>query len=249
LKILSIHFCTYAPSGYQQVCDTIADEGIEYIVNYINANYNSQQICTMLGLCNSKKVKLTASHAIKLVSNPKIKIPTIPISKLELGDTDCDACTLAISTIETWIENTNNQQTVITTVEVVCSYMPSWESTCDNIVTVGVPTVIQWITQNENATVVCGQLEMCPTTSSKPQDIECDTCSTIFSYIENYIASGSVQTDIENYLDMACALIPEWADACEALVENDIPALIKAIESKETPVELCSDLGLCSSKH
>jgi saposin len=246
--------CTYL-QGYSQICDAIANQGVEEVIQWIKQNESPETICTQLGLCTSSRPakhykvssdiisKLITLPTVKLSTQPKIKIPTNKVQ----DPVECSACEEVINVVENWLDTTSNQQEVITAVEVVCTYMPDWESTCDNIISVGVPTVINWIEEYENSTTVCGQLSMCPLPKIvKPQD-DCSSCDSIVSMIESYVATQTTEATIESYLDIVCTLVPQWSSACDNIVSTYVPQIITMLEADQTPQDVCNEIGFCSN--
>jgi len=220
--------CSTIFSAYEQTCDQIVAQGIAEIISYIQQDETPTQICTNMGFCTSAKADCA-----------------------KIQDAECDECEMAVSTIETWLDNTNNQADVVTAVEVVCTYMPSWTSTCDAMIVAGVPSVVNWIDTNENSTVVCGQLELCGTTKiAKPiKNVgdECSSCQVLVGFIENWALNNATAEQIESYLDTLCPLIPDYTTQCEQIVNSEIPSILAQLEADENPAAICTQLGACTS--
>jgi saposin len=225
--------CDLIP-GFQSTCDALAEQGIDEVVAWINQNEDPEQICQQLGLCSSKK-------------------PAVATKPTKVASTaECSACENVIATVENWLDSTSNQQEVITAIEVVCTYMPEWSTTCDAIIAWGVPTTVAWIEEYENPTAVCGQLALCNASVAKPKMLTgldgCSICQEIVYMVENYISLGSTTTEIETYVDIACTVIPQWTQQCENYISSEVPSIIQWIENDETPQTVCTQLGTCSSK-
>lgn len=250
--------CGLVP-GYTAICDQIADSGLTEVIGWINANENAQTICTQLGMCSSKfAVKPVAGKTTiikpKLSTLSKVKLPSIkkPNMKAQkVGDIECDGCNEVISIIEEWLEEASSQQEIINAVEVVCTYMPDWETTCDAIIASGVPEVIQWIETAENASVVCNQLGLCSklsVQSVRKFTDDCGDCGQIVTLIENYIDLSATEQQIEAYLDLACQLVPQWSSVCASYINGYVPQIISWINQNENPTTVCTQIGVCSSK-
>jgi len=237
--------CSVFPA-FQQVCDQIVEQGVPQIITWIEQNEDPQEICTQLGLCTSK----AAAH-------PKI----LPInfgklfSSMPGQDSGCSDCEYIIGVIEQWMDNTNNQQEIVTAVEIVCTYMPDWEQTCDAIIAAGVPEVIQWIETYENNTIVCTQLGMCSGevvsevqvyAPNAPED-DCSDCTQLVQWIENWVAQNSTENEIELYLETVCSLIPGYTQLCDEVLVAELPAIIQYLENNESPSTVCAQIGVCTS--
>jgi len=219
-------------SQYAPVCDSIASQGLKQVLVWINQNESPSTICEQLGLCTSLKLQ-------------KVK----PVAK-PIGDGECDSCETIVGTIENWIENANNQDEVITAIEVVCTYMPGWENFCDLAFSYGIPKLVNWIAENENSSQLCVQLGACQAKVEVVTQIgdDCDSCEEIVTAIEIYIANNTTETAIENIVDIACALIPQWQNICDTVVSEEVPQIIDWINENQTPSQICTQLGLCSSQ-
>jgi len=214
--------CQLVP-GYTAVCDAIITEGVVQIITWIKQNESPLTICTQLGLCTSGK-------------------PT---------DLECEGCEDVIGYVEQWLANTNNQQVVVSAVEVVCTYMPEWESTCDAIIAAGVPDVINWIETAENKTTVCVQLDLCSGKKipmPKTPQATCGDCQSIVETIDNWVSMKAAQQTIETSLATACKLIPQWKDMCTSVIQMEVPQIIRWVENDQKPEAICSSLGYCSTK-
>jgi len=251
--------CALFPS-YQTTCDAVANQGLAQIITWINADETPETICTQLGMCSSKINKPLFNKVSPKITNIKIpnftdlKHVTLPkpskiVSKpTKVNDAECSGCDEVISVIENWLEQANNQQEVISAVEIVCTYMPGWETTCDAIVSTGVPTVVNWIETEENSTVVCDQLELCGTTKVIHVADDCGECSQVITMIENYVATNTSESAIENYVSIACTFVPQWTSMCTQYIDGEVPQIIQWIEQNESAATICSQIGLCSSK-
>jgi len=153
--------CAYVPA-FQAVCDQLVQTGIATIVQWIENNENPTQICTQLGFCGSKLMKGKFNH--KLMTPPNKLVQPKPALK----DAVCDSCEQVIGLIETWLNNANTEAQIESYLETFCALIPGFEQTCDAIAQAGVPAVVNWIIQNENATIVCTQLGLCTSNQIKP---------------------------------------------------------------------------------
>jgi len=224
--------CSTIFSSEEAVCDSIINTGLGEIISYLDQNETPTQVCTSLGFCSSK-------------ANPiKISKPVHSIKQTA----ECSECEEFVSYIEEWMDNSENEQDIITTVEVICTYFPEWESACDMFVEYGVDDVVDIIEKEENATVVCGQVGAC--TSSTPISIkqsECTGCEYVIGFVENWVSSNSSVTQIEQYLDAICPYIPDYSTQCTQVIAQEVPFIVQQLEDQETPAAICASLGLCSS--
>lgn len=83
-------------------------------------------------------------------------------------------------------------------------------------------------------------------TSAYQDNIECSLCSLAVSITEQYLDSNKTEQYIESELDSFCSHFT-FNNKCQELVSEYIPYVIELLEQKETPEQICSQIGLCSS--
>jgi saposin len=221
-------FCSYVP-GYQTICDQLVNQTLVEVLNYINQDETPTEICTQLGACTSGK-----------------KVGPI---KTQVGQAECGGCEEVVNVVENWLENSDNQQDVIDTVEVVCSYMPAWESTCDSIVASGVPQFVEYVQTYENATTVCNQIGACGSNLiAKPQQSNCVECTYVVTLIETFADNNASISSVETYLDTVCTWVPDFETQCIQVIAQEVPAIFQYLQADMTPTQICAELGMCSSQ-
>jgi len=227
--------CSTIFSSEEATCDAIVSQGLGEIIGWLNQNETPEQVCVQLGFCTSTLFKGLS------------KVASFKTSAIQQTE-ECSDCESVIGHIENWMNATSNQGEIITTVEIVCTFMPEWESVCDNIIDAGVPDVIQWIEEEENSTVVCGQLGMCGTQQPKKiKQSDCGGCETIIGFIENWALNNATAQEIETYVDAICPFIPDYSQQCTEVIAQEIPVILQYIEQDESPSVICAEIGLCSS--
>jgi len=216
--------CSTIFSGEQATCDAIIQEGLGEIIGYINQDETPTQVCTQLNFCTSKPKAVKQSDV-------------------------CGDCEEVIGYIENWLNSTENSEEVVVAVEVVCTFMPEWETTCDYIVAYGVDDLIDFIETEEQPDVVCQQIGACNVT--KPaislKQAECSGCEVVVGYIETWVESNYTVTQIETYLDAICPYIPDFSEQCTEIISQQVPLIVQELEGDESAQAVCTQIGICSS--
>ncbi|KAN0043425.1 hypothetical protein ACTA71_011081 [Dictyostelium dimigraforme] len=76
--------------------------------------------------------------------------------------------------------------------------------------------------------------------------VGCEICEMVTTYLENKLTSSNVETDINDELMKLCNYVPSnYQTICNDLIGNNIDSIIKSFENKETPTIICDQLGLC----
>uniref|UniRef100_A0A5F8H380 Prosaposin n=1 Tax=Monodelphis domestica TaxID=13616 RepID=A0A5F8H380_MONDO len=99
----------------------------------------------------------------------------------------------------------------------------------------------------------CGALKHCqqnvwskPTVKSFP----CEACKKVVSVVENFLKENGSETEIENYLEKECEMLPQedWVSKCKEIMESYLPVIIDALKGEmSNPEEVCSALAFCRS--
>jgi len=160
-----------------------------------------------------------------------------------------------VNLIEDYLDQDSTQKEIEIALEVVCEFLPeNYQATCEAFFEAGIPQIVEWIEQYENASVVCSQMGLCSSSSEivkplivKPADSVCDACTFLLNAVESWVESNRTITEIQNYLDTLCNLIPGYSQVCDAMVDYELPTIIQWLENTENPHEVCTQLGLCSS--
>jgi len=180
-----------------------------------------------------------------------IAVFTVPAASQQ-----CQICEQIVTFLENWIENNATSTAIEQYLEIVCTLAPdTWQQPCDAIVDYGVEEAIQWIQENENATSLCAQLELCSSKKaailskikSMPADANCDICIQVIGLIENWVESNYTVEQITEYLDEICSLIPGFTQVCDQVVQYGIAYVVNFIQNDENATEICTELGLCGN--
>jgi len=171
---------------------------------------------------------------------------------------DCSLCQALIGAIEKELENNGTQSDIIVILDRLCKYVPDFGPTCDAIVAAGIPTVINWVEVHENATKVCQQLKLCPTSGQEDtprracrgmKNADCDACQSGIGFVEHWLSENATQSWIEKELEASvCKLIPNIEATCDAITENGLPTVIDWIQTHENSTVVCQQLKICTSE-
>jgi len=131
-------FCALFPD--EQDCDNVIVAEVPQIVKWLEQNESPTQVCDQLGLCNSTRKSTPA-------------------------DAPCFGCETVISSMESWVEDNATDSEIVSSLDALCTLVPSFQAQCDAIVSEGVTEVVTYIEKNETPEQVCQQIGFC--TSNK----------------------------------------------------------------------------------
>ena len=75
----------------------------------------------------------------------------------------------------------------------------------------------------------------------------CGICEAIVGFVESYVEQNKTVVEIEQNLDSLCKLTGPYEAECKALVAAYTPQFVHWVEQKETPANVCAQVGVCAS--
>jgi len=232
----------------------------------------------MLSLTPSKKasqpmMSLTPSKpaiqpAMKLTPAKPALQPTdlTDAVKLSLGvSPQCVLCEFIMKELKSLIGDNATEAEIMAGLEKVCSYLPkAVQNACTSFVDVYGPAIIELLLQELDPEQVCTELGLCgskspvspaPTTPKvevRPPVGETETCvvcETIIQYLEALLEQNATEVEIEMILERICTYLPDpMGTECENIVKQYGDLIIHYITTFASPKEVCSLIGVCSSK-
>lgn len=77
---------------------------------------------------------------------------------------------------------------------------------------------------------------------------DCTLCEFVAKYVEGYLAENLTISQIDVLLDRFCTLGPDsFIPECQDFINTEVPVIIDEFENYETPEEVCTQMGFCSS--
>ncbi|KAJ3425619.1 hypothetical protein M0812_28064 [Anaeramoeba flamelloides] len=216
--------CTFLPSSYESLCDSIIEQYLPVIIQYLEQEIPPAKICELIGLCSAE------------VEEPQ--------------DIKCIACTTVVGFVEKFLAEGNTEEEIIKLLEDVCQFLPnSYKSICDSIIEQYLPAIIQYIEQELPAQKICELIGLCSAEAEEPQDIKCIACTTVVGFVEKFLAEGNTEEEIIKLLEDVCQFLPNsYKSICDSIIEQYLPAIIQYIEQELPAQKICELIGLCSAE-
>jgi len=234
--------CEQVPA-FSTACETIVAYGLPYFVAYVQ-NETPDKVCKQIGLCSTPATATATQTSV--VARPQVFFQE---------SYQCVGCQYLVSALEAYVLSAANPASVEKQLEQLCSYVPSFQTACDQIVDAGVQNVLKWV-ETENSTVVCQKLKACsvaaPTSTSNMRplvsfnDIACEACQVAVSTAEQYLLNGNTLKQVAAKVDaLFCNQLPSaFTATCDAFVQQGLEQALKVANS-ETPATACAQLKVC----
>nr|XP_019949387.1 PREDICTED: prosaposin isoform X1 [Paralichthys olivaceus] len=108
--------------------------------------------------------------------------------------------------------------------------------------------------QNIKTASLCGAVTHCQQNVwNKPQlkTVPCDLCKEVLIVVEQVLKDNGTETEVLEYLEKACQLIPDqkMAAECKEMLDDYYPIIIGILTGElEDPNVVCALIGLCQSQ-
>jgi saposin len=232
--------CNYLPSPYNAECVHEIDTEGPAIIADIIAKEPPKTVCTQVGLCTAAKT----AKLVKVAEKPK---PTKTVAAKAPLD-NCATCQTVISFLEAFIsDNTTEAEVAKFLTQDLCPSLHISSSVCAQIAN-EIPAIVQALDNDLPPKQICILIKLCTSFFFRANlDVNCEICEFAVGQIESYIATNATETQIENALNQACALLGSYAATCRQVVA-DVPQYIAELEQAQPPNVICTEVGVCTSK-
>ncbi|KAK8834034.1 hypothetical protein M9Y10_021254 [Tritrichomonas musculus] len=264
IALLVEEVCKFFPSPYDSLCDSICEQYVPAIMQYIEQGIEVLDICSSLGLCSTNKIK-KANTKRKVYG--KMALPSPRIYDNSIG---CDMCKKVIQYIEQLLKDEKVEEEIAQLVSSLCTNFPSpYDSLCKGIVELYIPQIIEYIEKDMEVLDICSTIGLCSPSQNKKvvkkrvvygkmalpspriydNSIGCDMCKKVIQYIEQLLKDEKVEEEIAQLVSSLCTNFPSPYDSlCKGIVELYVPQIIEYIEKDMEVLDICSTIGLCSEE-
>lgn len=266
--------CKNIAGPFASMCKSIVDK-YEPVIwdNVLKLMADPKQVCTALGLCDSKKSKkvdaklvtssLPLKNHLKTILAPVLVAAkpkhTVIKSKSIKASAECILCEFVMKELDSILQENATQQEIEDALNKVCSLLPSTIATeCQQFVGQYASAIIELLAQELDPSMVCTTLGLCtsnehnkvvekPATFVPESNETCQICEFVMTYLKNLLADNDTKQEILNLLKEVCSVLPsQLSSECNEIVSEYGPAILNLIATAD-PHELCEQIGLCSS--
>jgi len=229
--------CEKFPASYAPLCDQLVDQYVPVIISWVEKEAEAFDVCTKLGLCQQ-----TQKARVVKADNGKA----------------CDICQQVVNYIATLLTQSYTEAEIVALVEQLCSSIPApFSLACDAIASKYVPVIIEWLAKEMTAVDICSKVGLC-STKAVPRFVKqnnadngkvCDICQQVVNYIATLLTQSYTEAEIVALVEKLCTSIPApFSLACDAIAAKYVPVIIEWLAKELTAVDICSKVGLCSTK-
>lgn len=155
---------------------------------------------------------------------------------------ECYGCKLLIREVEKYIDNNTTITQVENYIKSLCTYTNSFQSMCEQEVTVVIRSIVTYLENEYSSTQICQLLGYCPKIQ---ETIECLSCKILVQQVEDYLLSNSSITALEEYVYSLCNYTKSLASLCHMEAKLLIESIVEYLKNEFTPNEVCQEFGIC----
>ncbi|XP_053383474.1 uncharacterized protein LOC123564714 [Mercenaria mercenaria] len=244
-------------------CTKLVTKYAQTIINFLLLAESPDKICKELTLCPAGVKKLPEPVHIKLLKDSKETLTSTAAGPF------CVICEYVIEKLDDVLKGNRSEAAIKSALDKVCSLLPDTISgECDEFVNQYSNIIIQLLVNEIDPTTICTILSLCSTKTVSPlatlvkilpekataldklkSSGECVICEFVMKELDSILEDNSTQAEIEKALEKVCSLLPSTISAeCNAFVKDYGPIVVQLILSRFTPEQVCTAIGLCSSR-
>lgn len=263
IALLVEQLCTFFPSPYDSLCDSLCEQYVPTIMQFIEKGMEAIDICDSLGLCDNKVKKVNKKRVIR----GKMALPSPRIYDNSIG---CDMCKKVVQYIEQLLKDEKIEEEIAQLVDQLCvNFASPYDSICKGIVDLYVPQIIGYIEQGMETLDICNSIGLCDDNivqklkSQKAKIVAarkrnqhkertymanseeaCETCKKWVKWTTDKLTDVTVE-GLWKLINEECPKVPYLKYFCEIINEQNIQKFVDLIVAQVPPEVACGWTHLC----
>ncbi|XP_072050756.1 uncharacterized protein [Amphiura filiformis] len=220
-------------------CNSLIDQYGPLVFDLLLPELDPTSICGTIGFCQG----VDTTQMIAALTRVVIKVKMLPTADM------CTDCKMFFGDVQKVLMDPNNQQTIISAVEQVCSLLGDLSSECQSLVEQYGSTVINAVAQVLDPQNTCSTIGFCtgtPRIRMKLGD-QCSDCQAFFKDVQAMLQNSTVQNQILMELEQVCSVLGQYESECKSLLQQYGPLAFNLIVSQLNPTTVCGGIGFCES--
>ncbi|BFZ17741.1 hypothetical protein BsWGS_20780 [Bradybaena similaris] len=229
--------------NFAQLCDILADEGLQYLSELIATEMEPDVICEELKLCGQpEKQAVQASSPVGA---------TIA----------CDICELIVKEIDKAIGSNYTEEELKKFLNDFCDRLPTpLRGQCTDFVTQYSDQIIKVLLNEVDPKLICTTLGLCKNETNvlqftpkvdvpgQPSNNSCLLCKYVVTFMVTFLKKNSSVAEVTYLLDTVCDLLPQnLSQECETLVDEYGPLIVQLLVAELQPEKVCEAMKLCAA--
>lgn len=249
-------------------CIVIVDQYIPDLVETLASQMNPSVVCSVAGLCNSKKIdKLLEEYGSKGEKVDDLKDRSL--KKDELEPDECSKCYAIATHMEHKLANAPKDK-VLQQMLNVCGELGSFSDSCSAIVITYFDTIYETLKNDFHAKDICHLSGQCSSEYHKHEDnsgeqtikvdirpmstvgivelgddLPCKLCEQLVGHLRDLLVANTTETEFEQVLKGICKQTKSFATECTAIVDEYYKEIYVYLTKSLDANFVCQMSGIC----
>lgn len=234
--------CSFLPDTIQGECETFVQQYAKEIISMLVDHIDPKEVCTKLGFCSGKVVKL----------------PNAVLKKSDNGP-QCALCEFVMEEVDSILKKNATEEEIEAALDKVCSLMPATiEKDCDDFVKQYTAVIVKLLAQQMDPKQVCTAIGLCSakmaemshaTQQKGDNSVECVVCEFVMKEVDSLLGQNASEAEIEKVLEKVCSFLPDTiSEQCKEFIANYSAEIIELLLERLDPKQVCTALKLCSQE-
>lgn len=233
-------------------CIVLADDFVPELTEMLASQMNPTAVCTVAGLCNSRRIDNLLAAESKAVNN---------FSAVD----SCLNCTVAFTSFNRFVRKTPKNDLLLR-VLAVCDELSSYSDLCSSLVVTNFDDLYETMTYELQPFAACHLSGMCSQqyhshSSSEDSedfarkvqtmlavqddDLPCDLCKQLVTHLKDILVANTTETEFLQVLHGICQQTDKYEDECLHIVNDNFRVFYKFLTDELDPAQLCKDINIC----
>ena len=266
IATLVAQLCQQFPSPYSTLCDSLVEQYIPMIIEWIEKGIEAADICTKIGLCQTQ---LRTKKAHLRTIQGKIALPSPRIYDNSIG---CDMCTKVVQYIEQLMKDDKIEEEIAELVAQLCTNFPAPYSTlCSTLVESFIPIIMKLLESGVEYLDICTKIGLCTETQQRQMkaikisasqtlnkvnqvystqvngEVACEECKKWYQWVQTKFHDISIE-GLWKFISEDCPNVPYLKYFCQIINEDNIHRIFDLIVSATPPEKACVWINLCPAE-
>ncbi|XP_034117679.1 uncharacterized protein LOC117576754 [Drosophila albomicans] len=254
----------------QKECITLADNFIPELIEALSSQMNPDQVCSVAGLCNSRKIDELMQLSYQAALDGSLKEEDVDVqgavAKVEkkpagVAQLTCGSCNLLSRKMQQKFEATDRDDMVEQLLH-VCGGMSSFSDACANMVLTYFNEMYDAVKQHLAVSGPCHMSGVCvaryhqheedvqepealTTLDGVSDDIPCALCEQLVKHLRDVLVANTTETEFKQVLEGFCKQSRGFKDECLSIVDQYYHIIYDTLVNNLDANGTCTIIGVC----
>ena len=163
---------------------------------------------------------------------------------------ECPLCKWIVNEVEGFLASNHTLEQIETVLERACGVVGDKLSPlCKEIIIEYLPEIVGYLESQLPPDQICQKLSLC-SKGDFGRDFEtnsekCDVCTFITGKVAKFVENNETLDTIQSLMEGTCSSFGLLSGLCRDAVDQYLPEIVKYLEDKIPPGEICRRIGLC----